>query len=1331
MLSVSHIYAPSDLEPADLRTIAPYADNRGPEVMAHQQNVYNHGVALTNISTALTNEQAALGRLSATDPARTGIQNNINTLTADLTRIDGYQDSELQILKGMGVTFEAIQLWEQAQVSPELPTELAKEITTQQRATQLKASLEQLEQSLGALTNDYNALVAQLAAQQRVTNTATQALAAKKAQLLATRLNEVLGVLTSGAIPEHTGIAFAGGLTGKAHTGWERHGTTVKDGVLVSVGTIGGSAGTLVAPGASDHVVVIFDAFQANITQINLAGTASNMKVYIETASGNQIFTGNGNWSIPWNGTAINSISLINQSGSGTVGIKSLVRSQASTPALEAEINADPEVVQLQAVVATEQAKLTPLQAQEQQVGAAKADLERVRSELAGQLISTVAEATASAPAMSEVTPVFQVLPAGNGFVNLNFGYLPAGLTVRVMRGGSNPGELTRFTSISGTGQFKFDIRALGYVGDNYIQVIDATGRVHSDTQVTVPATGNAQPFMGASIGNWGTVPTLKYQQTTNSVAALPKIYSYVEVTSYATYINAFRSTTGDKLLPASLTGPRVDIALRLCPTYWSQSQATQLDILHSIDMALSEIHEAIGYFGAWAFQDQLKAKLGMTNALPWTGEITSNAPSARSLGLLPSGQEVRTWVANSFDIIYKDCQSIAGAEAQYIKESYDEQMHTWAAIDARKKELENMSYDQLPPEYRGGGTSLDQWKFLQANGGTAGTATPLANSRSRVTDALLHSQDPRMVAYRQMTGMDTIDEIQSALQGAQVNGAQWQVDGSGGLNQQVRVSVQAARDGLARTAKEDIWNAVVGSYVAPSDSAPVTIRGIVINHKTTIGQIFLSTYDKLYSVRNNPEQRATFAARLERATGIDAYKIYGVAATDNWEQYADRLIALFRQAGYQEAFGAPQASTNPALQATVSYDRASDSESLTYAYALQLQLRTPGINAADISHIRVYVTSGTGQVGEVLSARDARSLRIQINSADIAAALPQSSPIGQILTGNLKVVLWLKNGQTVYDDDNTFAVRYTLNQTSSSNQTTRRPDEPFYQAEKTIFEQLQNPLTGNDWNYLLTSTHHSGDNLYALDLGSANVTGRVVKVATKGKLYFADLSQGLVILRHEANGVTWETKYIHMTNILESLTGVTYHAPKQAQVGGISKEVAAAEMTAAQAAIRALYGTEIDTGIQLGKVGTEGDSTGPHLHFQINLIGSQKAPVNLFKWINSIQNGITAQGNVGGKSLGQLQWNADANALVNSTEKIIMQRMDVVDSTGKVTGSENVAYAWHADPAQRKRVVWKTISNVRKSDGSIGDLNMWIPLDQLNSPTQYWNGTVFIDIPR
>lgn len=48
-----------------------------------------------------------------------------------------------------------------------------------------------------------------------------------------------------------------------------------------------------------------------------------------------------------------------------------------------------------------------------------------------------------------------------------------------------------------------------------------------------------------------------------------------------------------------------------------------------------------------------------------------------------------------------------------------------------------------------------------------------------------------------------------------------------------------------------------------------------------------------------------------------------------------------------------------------------------------------------------------------------------------------------------------------------------------------------------------------------------------------------------------------------------------------------------------------------------------------------------------------------------------------------------EVNAVGNATDKIIVVRENVLDASGKIVGSDNVAYSWNVDPAKRVKLKW------------------------------------------
>ena len=132
--------------------------------------------------------------------------------------------------------------------------------------------------------------------------------------------------------------------------------------------------------------------------------------------------------------------------------------------------------------------------------------------------------------------------------------------------------------------------------------------------------------------------------------------------------------------------------------------------------------------------------------------------------------------------------------------------------------------------------------------------------------------------------------------------------------------------------------------------------------------------------------------------------------------------------------------------------------------------------------------------------------------------------------------------------------------------------------------------------------------------------------------------------------------------------------------------------------------GLYVDAGRNLAKVGTEGDSDGFHLHLSETVFhGTQTDPVNLFHWADSIQPGFVVSGIVGGKQM-NVVWQSEINASGNRSEGVIMNRANVLNPAGEISGAENQAYSWNMDVNQRKRIAW--------TRNSILNQDMWLQAD-------------------
>jgi len=87
-----------------------------------------------------------------------------------------------------------------------------------------------------------------------------------------------------------------------------------------------------------------------------------------------------------------------------------------------------------------------------------------------------------------------------------------------------------------------------------------------------------------------------------------------------------------------------------------------------------------------------------------------------------------------------------------------------------------------------------------------------------------------------------------------------------------------------------------------------------------------------------------------------------------------------------------------------------------------------------------------------------------------------------------------------------------------------------------------------------------------------------------------------------------------------------------------------------------------------------------------------------------------------GGRTDMRFVWSDEAFALVNASEKIAIQRVDLVSDTSAAPGVHNIAFAWEDGKTieQMERVMW--VHNL--PDGRAVDA--WVSLDQ----SRKWNIT-------
>lgn len=149
-------------------------------------------------------------------------------------------------------------------------------------------------------------------------------------------------------------------------------------------------------------------------------------------------------------------------------------------------------------------------------------------------------------------------------------------------------------------------------------------------------------------------------------------------------------------------------------------------------------------------------------------------------------------------------------------------------------------------------------------------------------------------------------------------------------------------------------------------------------------------------------------------------------------------------------------------------------------------------------------------------------------------------------------------------------------------------------------------PVAGSGWIHVHGSGQHkefsSYDHTHAVDL-NLNIpthnsdSGRPVVAALAGRLVFIDETRGHLILRHQINGITWFTEYMHM-----NVPPQTYNRFRNGQP------------------------VDFVAGEQIGAVGRVGTTT-EHLHFAISVMGvgtdgrTKFISIDLAPWLS--RNGI------------------------------------------------------------------------------------------------------------
>lgn len=517
-----------------------------------------------------------------------------------------------------------------------------------------------------------------------------------------------------------------------------------------------------------------------------------------------------------------------------------------------------------------------------------------------------------------------------------------------------------------------------------------------------------------------------------------------------------------------------------------------------------------------------------------------------------------------------------------------------------------------------------------------------------------------------------------------------------------------------ARAQDESAANhyAILSQYALNSESKTEILLGTTtIRVDTEIGRIVAGIVPMLRNYRAAPWSLAQLCVRLEQVFGVNATQLYSLSKNATDERFMNGIIALFGQAGF---------------------DLAND-----IAGGMELQTQRIG------STLRVSANIGSFQNFQHIQANlinVGNGINVQENIVPISAGkfyvdIPLSAFVGLEGVG-VKIIAWNAQGEVVAWNK-TSAIAITDQELAQLSWTTEDLSvlpitDVLHNAERQILQQLVFPLQkdGVRWNNSELSSYHHGEGLYALDLNSPSDFGRMVLAPANGRMLRANLEKGTVIVEHRLpDGTLWTTTFHHLINILETQTGLVYEAPDEAAQRLRSMfSVDSAEYLAgmAEAArVRAEAQSAVDAYIQkhtidamtaFAAIGNEGLSEGSHLHMQVN-IGSHA--VNLFRWLNEQQNGIVTTANVSGHASYALQWDDGVGSLVNFSDHIVVQRMEI---NGEVV---NVAYAWETG----KSLTWQSAG----VDSSGQEQFAWINIDPTSGVTSVWrqkNGIFgFVDL--
>ena len=548
---------------------------------------------------------------------------------------------------------------------------------------------------------------------------------------------------------------------------------------------------------------------------------------------------------------------------------------------------------------------------------------------------------------------------------------------------------------------------------------------------------------------------------------------------------------------------------------------------------------------------------------------------------------------------------------------------------------------------------------LLQAQTTTEfGPRTPEEQSLSRralrtqrlIADA---SQSSRLLALREHYGAETYT---AALAESPTSGETYATAGtvdSGSIDSPHIDLLQrwaTVREEIGQIDSMELYTEVLGWYTDAAPARLVSIHSTNVRRDTAAGAIFLGFYQNAVALRNDVPSLMRMCAKVESVTGIPATNLFFLVADYDNEQFAESLMAEFRNDGFGSAFvegEVEQAGIAPLL----------DPWALEHGI-IRVRFNPPTLGS-EVDHVGINLVNGDMLINAQENVVPYVQGKLYV---EIPAAL-----LGERKDVRIKVIVWCKDRDGNIDAENpVWGVTEIFDVKMESTQLLRglstATDTQRRDLENQILSHIQLPVTGDGWRRTIASPFHLYGNQNAVDLnwssGNDDIGKEVIAVAP-GTVVQNDTDgngNSVLVIRHEANGIIWYSKYLHMQNITVRVGDQISQEVKIGEVGRVSSDP---HMTA-------------------------------HLHLETYTEDGQLIDLGNFLDSRSI---ITKAWDGTGPEV-EVEWNADVGhwmALEESAKGLTF----VVDPNELTGGQNNVWVAWNADVNNRAVVVWEASKRI------------------------------------